>query len=140
MDYYYSEFQKLQEEFHDVMHDYPLFIETIRDIEEKDIKEINELLEKNDEFYLKKAIRKLEDLIKFIKETSTSIKNEYDKFDKLANSWEKIELVNVSEEDLNIINNQVKKANELIKSHKLKDLALANNILDNLIQKVKQTK
>ena len=140
MDYYYNEFSKLQKEFHDAMHDYPLFIETIRDIEEKDIKEINELLEKNDEFYLKKAIKKLNDLIKFIKDTSISIKSEYDKFDKLANTWERIELVNVNEEDLSIINDQVKRANELIKSHELKDLSLANSILDGLIKKVKQFK
>ena len=30
MDYYYKEFNKLQEEFHDVMHDYPLFKETLK--------------------------------------------------------------------------------------------------------------
>ena len=134
MDYYYKEFDKLKEEFHEVMHDYPLFTETIEEIEEKDIKELNELLDKNDEFYLKKAIRKLEDLICFVKDTSTSIKNEYAKFDKLAGVWEKIKVVDVSEKELDIINSNVKKANELIKSHNIKELKEANKILETLIK------
>ena len=131
MDYYYKEFEKLQEEFHDVMHDYPLFSEDIKEIEEKQIKEINELLDKNDDYYFKKAIDKLKDLINYIKETSTSIKKEYDTFDKLARIWEKTEINN--KVDLNKINDQVKKANELIKSHKLSDLVEANKIMNDLI-------
>ncbi len=134
MDYYYKEFDKLKEEFHEVMHDYPLFMETIRDIEEKDIKELNELLEKNDEFYLKKAIRKLEDLIAFVKETSTSIKDEYAKFDKLASIWEKIRIVDVSDKELDNINSKVQRANQLIKSHDLKEIKEANNIMEKLIK------
>ena len=134
MDYYYKEFEKLQKEFHDVMHDYPLFTETIEDIEEKDIKELNELLEKNDEFYLKKAITKLKDLISYVKNTSTSISNSYKKFDELAKHWEKIRLLNVSESELSIINGKVKKANDLIKSHNPKDLIEANKILETLIK------
>ena len=133
MDYYQEEFLKLQKEFHDVMHDYPLFTETIKDIEEKNIKEINELLDKNDEFYLKQAISKLEDLINYIKNTSNMIKNEYQKFDKFASIWEKVKIVNVSEKELNEINKKVKKANELIKSHRIKDLIEANKIMEKLI-------
>ena len=134
MDYYYKEFEKLQKEFHDVMHDYPLFKETIDDIEEKDIKELNELLEKRDEYYFKKAITKLKDLIIYIKETSTTIKTSYEKFDDLAKKWEKVRIVNVSEEELNDINRKVKKANELIKSHNIKDLLEANKIMELLIK------
>ena len=134
MDYYYKEFEKLQKEFHDVMHDYPLFKEMIDDIELKNIKEINELLEKNDDFYLKKAISKLKDLIEYVKNTSKTIQNEYDKFDRSASIWEKIELVGVSEKELNEINSKVKKANELIKSHKVKDLIESNRILETLIK------
>jgi hypothetical protein len=134
MDYYYKEFEKLQKEFHDVMHDYPLFKETIDDIEEKDIKELNELLEKHDEYYFKKAITKLKDLIIYIKETSTTIKTSYEKFDDLAKKWEKVRIVNVSEEELNDINRKVKKANELIKSHNIKDLLEANKIMELLIK------
>ena len=132
MDYYYKEFSKLQEEFHEVMHDYPLFSETIKDIEEKDIKEINELLEKNDEFYLKKAIDKLKDLIVFVKKQSESINNEYSKFDKLVHIWEKSNLYNVSSDEIDKINYQVKKANDLIQSHNINDLKEANKIMEEL--------
>ena len=134
MDYYYKEFSKLEKEFHKVMHDYPLFSEMICDIEEKGIKEINELLEKNDEYYLKKAISKLEDLIKYIKETSESIEKEYSKFDKLAKTWDKVKLSNITEKELNGINAKVLKANELIKSHNVDDLMEANKIMEDLIK------
>ena len=134
MDYYIKEFEKLQEEFHDVMHDYPLFLETIKDIEEKNLKEINELIEKNDEFYLKQAIKKLTDLIEYIKDTSNSVKDEYQKFDTLANRWEKIKIGNVSDKDLDAINNKVHEANKLIKSHKIEELIAANKILETLIK------
>ncbi len=133
MDYYYKELSKLQEEFHDVMHHYPLFTEDIDLIEKRDIKEINELLDKNDEYYLKKAIDKLKDLIKFIKDTSESIKKEYLRFDNLAGTWEKIELVDYDEKKLKEINNNVIKANKLIKSHNIKDLKEANKIMEDLI-------
>ena len=134
MDYYYKEFEKLQEEFHDVMHDYPLFQEIFEEIEEKDIKEINELLDKHDDFYFKKAIDKLKDLIKYIKDTSNSIKTEYEKFDKLAGIWEETKLIDLSEKELNEVNSKVRKANELIKSHNIKDLVYANKIMEDLIQ------
>ena len=133
MDYYYKEFEKLQKEFHDVMHDYPIFREDI-DEEEKKIKEINELLDKNDDFYFKKAIDKLKDLINYIKETSTNIQKQYDSFDKLVSVWNKIEITKASEKELKEINDQVKKANILIKSHNLKDLIEANKILETLIK------
>ena len=137
MDYYYKEFSKLQDEFYEVVHDYPLFSETIHDIDEKSLKEINELLEKNDEFYLKKAISKLEDLIKLIKDTSTNIEMQYEKFDKLAKTWEKIELKNKNEKEISNINQQVKKANSLISSHNLSDLKEANKIMETLIKEGK---
>ena len=140
MDYYQKEFIKLKEEFHDVMHDYPLFEEDIDEIEEKRIKEINELLDKQDEFYFKKAIDKLKDLIIYIRDTSTNIKKEYNIFDKLANTWESIEIINVSSKELNNINDQVRKANSLIKSHKIKDLKEANKIMEELIKKYRYSK
>ena len=135
MDYYYKEYEKLQKEFHEVMHDYPLFKETIDEIEEKNIKEINELLDKQDEFYFKKALDKLKDLITYIKDTSLSINKEYEKFDLQAREWEKIKLFNISEPELKEMNYQVKKANDLIKSHRLLDLKESNKILENLIKK-----
>ena len=137
MDYYYNEFDKLQDEFHEVMHDYPLFQEMIDKIFDKDIKEINELLDKNDEFYLKKAISKLKDIIDYVKKTSKEIDNEYDKFDKLARTWEKIKFVNVEQSFLDNLNSKINKANELIKSHDLKDIIEANNIMEKIIKEVR---
>jgi hypothetical protein len=137
MDYYYKELDKLLEEFHEVMHDYSLFKEDIDQIEEKDIKEINELLEKNDEFYLKKAISKLKDLINYIKTTSISINKEYSRFSDLAKKWEKVELPIMDDKELDRINNQVFKANNLIKSHNLDDLKEANKIMEELIKMAK---
>ena len=134
MDYYYKKFSKLQEKFHDAMHDYPLFSEIIQDIEDKDIKEINELLARNDEYYLKKAIDKLERLIVYIKNTSESIQNEYDTFDKLAREWKKIKLADVSEKKLSDINDKIKKASLLINKHSLEDIKRANGIMMELIK------
>ena len=137
MYYYYNEIDKLQDEFHEVMHDYPLFQEMIDEIYDKDIKEINELLDKNDEFYLKKAISKLKDIIDYVKKTSKEIDNEYDKFDKLARTWEKIKFVNVEQSFLDNLNSKINKANELIKSHDLKDIIDANNIMEKIIKEVR---
>ena len=73
MDYYYHEFLELQKDFEKCLKDFPLFHEMIDEIYDNEIKEINELLEKNDEYYLKKAISKLQDVIDYIKKTSTNI-------------------------------------------------------------------
>ena len=137
MDYYQKEFLKLQEEFHEVMHHYPLFKEVIDKIYDKDIKEINTLLDKNDEYYLKQAISKLKDLIQYIKDTSACIDNEYEKFDKLARIWEEKEIVTDDNQFLDTLNNKVKKANELIKSHDLKEIREANKIMEELIKVTK---
>ena len=134
MDYYYHEFEKLEEEFHDVISHYPLFKEMIDDIEKNDIKEINELLENDDEFYLKKAIRKIKDLIAYVKKTSLRIDEEYQKFDKLAKEWEKKKFDNLDDSSLKKINNQVKQANELIKSHDLNEIMEANKIMEKLLK------
>ncbi len=134
MNYYHEEFFRLQEEFHEVMHDYSLFKEQIDNIYDNDIKEINELLDKNDEYYLKKANSKLKDLIKYIKDTSISIESEYDKFDKLARIWEDKKIVTDDSNFLDRINQMVKDANELIKSHDLNDIKKANMIMEKLIK------
>lgn len=134
MDYYIHEFEKIEKEFHEVMHDYPLFKEDIDQIYDKSIKEINDLLEKNDEYYLKSAISKLKDIISYVKDTSTNIDKEYRIFDKLANEWQNIELTNISEERLNKLNDYVNKANLLIKSHDLSDIKEANKIMNSLLK------
>ena len=137
MDYYYHEFEELEKEFHEVMHDYPLFKEDIDRIYDVEIKEINEWLEKNDEFYLKKVNRKLKDLIEYIKNTSTSIDEEYQKFDKLASLWEKSTITSMDEKELDLLNEQINEANKLIKSHELKDIKEANKIMENVLKKAK---
>ena len=136
MNYYHEEYLKLQEEFHDVMHHYPLFKEMIDELYDKDIKEINELLDKNDEYYLKEAIKKLKDVINYIKTTNESINSEYQNFDKLAKTWEKMHIVTDDEKYLDDINNKINKANILIKSHDIKEIHEANNIMEELIKEV----
>ena len=135
MDYYLNELEKLQEEFHDVMHDYPLFKEMIDDIDEKNIKEINALIEKNDEYYLKEANKKLKSLIEYIKKTSEEIQKEYDKFDKLAKEWEQKRILD-NNDKLDIINAQIEKASELIQSHDLIKIKEANKILENVLKRI----
>ena len=134
MDYYLQEFEKLQEDFHDTLHDYPLFQEMLDKIFDEDIEEIKDLLDKNDEYYLKEAIRKLERLIDYIKDTSDNIKKEYNKFDTLAKKWKTKEFLNVTDKELDIINSKVKKANELIQSHDLSDIRNANKIMEELLK------
>ena len=134
MDYYLQEFEKLQEDFHDTLHDYPLFQEMLDKIFDEDIEEIKDLLDKNDEYYLKEAIRKLERLIDYIKDTSENIKKEYDKFDTLAKKWKEKEFLNVTDKELDIINSKVIKANELIQSHDLDDIRNANKIMEELLK------
>ncbi len=137
MDYYQKEFEELQEELHEVMHEYALFKEDIDEVENKRIKEINELLSKNDEYYFKKAIDKMKDLIYFIKDTSTRISKEYETFNKLASIWENIDIINVSNEKLEELNTRVQKANQLINSHSLSNLEEANRIMENIIKEAK---
>ena len=135
---YYKDFEKLQEEFHENMHEYPLFEEMIDDIYENDIKEINELLEKNDEFYLKKAIQKLENINDYIKDTSKKIDKLYKEYDNNAKIWNEIGPLNTTNDILNDLNSRLKKANELINSHDIKDLIEANKIMEKLIKDAKQ--
>lgn len=137
MDYYYHELEKLEKELHDVLHEYPLFKEMLDEIFDKDLKEIDELLEKNDEFYLKKAISKLRDLIQYIKRTSESIDDEYQKFDRLARIWEKENVLNVPKERLDQINDKIAHCNRLIGSHDLNDLKEANKLMEEVLKEIK---
>ena len=131
MDYYIKEFNELEKDFEETLKKYPLFQEMIDDIFDIDIKEINELLEKNDLFYLKKAISKMKDLIKFIKDTSLDIDKQYNKFNDLC---KKLDKINIKNQDIDKVNNNINKANNLIKSHNVKDLYEANIILEKIIK------
>lgn len=136
MDYYLKEQEKLQEELHDVMHHYPLFSEMIDEIFEKDIRDINELLEKNDEYYLKEANKKLSNLIDYIKTTSTKISKEYSKFDDNAKKWEKVVIKNMDNDELEKINAKINEANELITHHDLSDIEMANKIMEKILRDI----
>ena len=131
MDYYIKEFNELEKDFEETLKKYPLFQEMMDDIFDIDIKEINELLEKNDLFYLKKAISKMKDLIKYIKDTSEDIDLQYEKFDILCKKLDKINIIN---QDIDKVNQMINKANNLIKSHDIKNLHEANNILEKIIK------
>ncbi len=131
MDYYIKEFEELKKDFEEYLKKYPLFSEMINDIFDKDIKEINELLEKNDLFYLKKAISKMKDLNKFIKDTSLDIDKQYEIFNDLCTKLDKI---NIKNQDIDKVNQMINKANTLIKSHDIKNLHEANKILEKIIK------
>ena len=131
MDYYIKEFEELKKDFEEYLKKYPLFSEMINDIFDIDIKEINELLEKNDLFYLKKAISKMKDLNKFIKDTSLDIDKQYEIFNDLCNKLDKI---NIKNQDIDKVNQMINKANTLIKSHDIKNLHEANKILEKIIK------
>ena len=137
MSYYEEEFEKLQEEFHEVIEHFPLFSEMIDEIYDKKIPVINEWLEKNDEYYLKKAISELKSLISYVKDMSTKISKEYDLFDEMAKTWEKTKLSNVSDDELKKINQDIDKANRLIVEHNLDSIMEANKIMRELLKKVK---
>ena len=135
---YYKDFEKLQERFHEYMHEYPLFQEMIDKIYDRDIEEIHELLEKNDEYYLKKAISKLDNLNDYIKETSEEIDKQYKKYDSYAREWNDIGPLNINEDVLNDLNSRLKKANKLINCHNLEDIKEANRIMHSLIKEAKK--
>ncbi len=134
MDYYIKEFNDLQKEFIETIKNYPLFHEMIDEIYDKDLKEINELLEKNDEYYLKDAINKLKKLIYYIKDTSEKITKEYEVFDKYSCEWEKIKFTNVDDKFLERINKKIQEANKYINHHNLADIKYANKIMYELLK------
>ncbi len=134
-----KDFNKLQEEFHEVVENYPILEDDFNKIFDKDIKEIEELLDKNDEYYLKKANSKLEDLIEDIKEMSEDIKDLFDKYDSLTKVWNELEIKKeINSRTLDRINNQVKKANELITSKNYKSVKEAYKLLNASVKELKE--
>ena len=137
-DYYINKFRKQEENFHETLEKFPIFIEDILKIEENDLKEINDLLEKNNDFYLKKAISKMDDLINYIKNRNIRINKEYQEFDKLTNIWNKLEIKSKDDKYINNLNYRIQEANMLIKSHDLNDLISANKIMQDVLKEVKK--
>lgn len=139
MDDLIKEFNYLQEEFHQTVHDYPILEEDFNNIFENDIKEIEELLDKNDEYYLKKANSKLEDLIKFIEEMSIDVKDIFEKYDSLTKEWNSLEIKKeIDSRKLSQINKQVQKSNELINRKNYHDVKDAYKILNNAVKELKE--
>jgi len=139
MDSFVDEFNKLQEEFHETIENYPILEDDFSEIYDNDIKEIEELIDRNDEYYLKKAISKLEDLIKKIKEMSKDIEKLFDKYDLLTKTWNDLEIKReINQTLLDKINNQVKKSHELIIKKNFKDVNEAYKLLSRAIEELKE--
>lgn len=133
-----DEFNKLQEDFHETIEEYPILEEDFDKIFDDDIKEIEELVDKNDEYYLKKACSKLLDIIKKIKEMSQDIKDIFDKYDSLTKKWNEIEIdASIDPMLLDKVNKQVKKSNQLITSKNYKDVKEAYKLLSESIKELK---
>jgi len=129
--------EELQDMIHENLHEYPLFQEMLDEIYNKKFPEIEKLLIKNEEFYIREAIKKLDKLNEYIVNTSKEIEKQYQIFDKQALEWNKYTYINADQDIVDRMNEQSKKANNLINSHKLEDLREANSIMKDLIYKAK---
>lgn len=139
MEKLWHEFEELQNEFHEVVENYPLLDEDINKIFDKDIKEISLLIDKNDEYYLKKAISKIEDLIDDIKEKSEKTEKIFQEYDKLAERWNNLKVTKmIDEEKLSIINKQVKKANDLINMKNYDDVKKGYDLFSEAVKKLEE--
>lgn len=131
---YYNEINNLIEEMYETLKKYPITKENIDKIFEDDLVDIQKLIDTNDEYYLKKAITKLKDLIENIKEINYYTEKYYNELDSLINKWKKIKL-NVSKEEIDIINKNIKKCNELLDTGEINDVIEIIKILNKLIKK-----
>ena len=129
--------EELEKKLHENLHEYSLFQEILDDIYDKRIPEIDKLLCKNEEFYIKEAINKLVKLNDYIKETSKDIDKQYKLYDKQAIEWNKYTYINAEKIIVDSMNEKSKKANKLINSHRVSDLHEANKIMHDLINKAK---
>ena len=134
-----NDFDKLQEEFHETIENYPILEDDFNKMFDNDIKEIEELIDCNDEYYLKKANSKLETMIKEIKKMSKDIKDIFDKYNSLTIIWNNLQIESeISEKVLNRINKQVKTSYELITKKNYKDVEEAYKLLSKSIEELKE--
>lgn len=132
-----DEFARLQEEFHETMENNPILNDDFDYIMNILIAEIEELIAKNDEYYLKKANDKLEDIIKNVKEMSLDIKKIFIKYDKDSSKWNKIEIRdNVPKKVLEHLNEKVMEANRLITAKNYHDVKEASILLDKALKEL----
>ena len=129
--------EELQDMIHENLHEYPLFQEMLDEIYDKKFPEIEKLLIKNEDFYIREAIKKLDKLNDYIVNTSKEIDKQYQIFDKQAEEWNKYTYINADQDIVNQMNERSRKANKLINSHKLEDLREANSIMKDLVYKAK---
>ena len=129
--------EELEHKLHENLHDYPLFQEILDEIYDKKLPEIDKLLIKNEEFYIREAIKKLDRLNDYIVETSKDIDKQYKLFDKQVSEWNKMAFINADRATVNSMNEKSHKANKLINSHRVSDLHEANKIMHELINKAK---
>ena len=139
MEELFLEFEKKQEEFHEVIEKHPLLIDDLNKIFDEDIEEIGKLLDKDDEYYLKKAIKNLTYLIEDVKEISTKTKKAFKRYEELTKIWGSIEINDkITEKTLNKLNDNVAMANELITGTNLKSAEEAVIIFEKTIKELKE--
>lgn len=138
MDDLIKEFNKKIEDFQYYMDKYPLLHKDIHFIYEKKIKEIEDLVDKNDEYYIKKAIKEIDNLNDFIKDRSTKTNDIFKEFEKLSDEWESIQIKdNIEKTIINKLNNNMKKSYELIKSEDFEDIVKAIELFRKTIKELK---
>lgn len=134
MEKLFEELSKLEEKFKDTVEHYPLLHSQVDYVFDKKVPEIEELIDKNDEFYLKKAIRELDNLIDYIKEENSEIKKLYENFEKLSKTWDRMKLkVGTPKELIEEANDNLHKANDLINSQEKKDVKLALDYMNKAV-------
>lgn len=137
-DDYYKIISDKQKELDDAFDNYPVFNEKLKSIEKYELKTINEYVNQDDTYSLKKAINLIDDLIKDIISTSLGIDECYKEYDSLSREWSKINELDTSQEEVDKINEKLHECNELIQSHELDDLKDACSGLRSLIKEAKR--
>ena len=132
-----DEFNKLEEELHHTMENYPLLKDDI-EIYSNRINKIEEMMNDSEEYYLGSINDQIKEIINDIKVRSEKTEKLYNEYQKLARIWEELEInKDIGENELDKINNSIKEANELITSDKYSDIIRAIEILEEQIKKLK---
>ena len=132
-----DEFNKLEEELHHTMENYPLLKDDI-EIYSNRINKIEEMMNDSEEYYLGSINDQIKEIINDIKVRSEKTEKLYNEYQKLAKIWEDLEISkDISENELDEINHSIKEANELITSDKYSDIIRAIEILEEQIKKLK---
>lgn len=132
-----DEFNKLEEELHHTMENYPLLKDDI-EIYSNRINKIEEMMNDSEEYYLGSINDQIKEIINDIKVRSEKTEKLYNEYQELAKIWEDLEISkDISENELDEINHSIKEANELITGDKYSDIVRAKEILEEQIKKLK---